>query len=44
MKFGSPVAFLINPKAEDPMKVTPFSDLEQGIECLKWKRSKYRIT
>ena len=44
MKMGSTVAFLINPKAEGPMKVTPFPDLEQGIECLKFMRSKSRIT
>ena len=44
MRYGSSLAFVINLLAEGPMKITPFPDLEQGIEYLKYMRSKARIT
>ena len=44
MRYGSSLAFVINLLAEGPMKITPFPDLEQGIEYLKFMRSKARIT
>lgn len=44
LKYGATLAFVIVPLAEGPMKITPFPDLEQGIDYLKFMRSKYRIT
>ena len=41
-KYGATLAFVIDPLADGPMKITPFPDLEQGIEYLKFKRSQKR--
>ena len=39
MRYGSTLAFVVQPKLEGPMRITPFADLEQGIKYLKFLRS-----
>ncbi len=37
--YGSAYTFIVQPKVEGPMRITPFADLEQGIKYLKFLRS-----
>ena len=31
MRYGSRLAFIVQPKLEGPMRITPFAELEQGL-------------
>ena len=39
-QYGSSLLFVIDIKAEGPMKIVPFADVEEGAEYLTWKRNR----
>jgi len=40
--YGASLLFVVDIKRDGPMKITPFADLEEGAEFLKWKQSRER--
>lgn len=40
--YGASLLFVIDIKADGPMKIVPFADLLEGAEYLKWKRASDR--